>query len=63
MEQLFKCSYSCKHYFGDRTIMARNKHDALIGLKIKIEEGHISKDAETIRDCGKTCKLKIKIKS
>ena len=63
MEKLFKCSYSCKHYFGDNTIMARNKSDALIGIKIKIEDGHINKDAETKRDCGKTCKLKIKIRS
>lgn len=62
METLFKCFYSCKHYFGDKTIMARNKSDALVGLKIKIEEEHINTDSTTKRDCGKKCKLKIKIK-
>ncbi len=62
MEKLFKCSYSCRHYFGINQIMARNVTDAFVGLKIKIEEGHVNKDAATKRDCGKKCNLKIKIK-
>jgi hypothetical protein len=61
MEKLYKCSYSCKHYFGDKEILAKSTKDAKIGLKIKIENNHINKSAETIRDCGK-CKLKIKLK-
>ncbi len=62
IDKKFKCSYSCKHYFGDKEIMAKNKKDAMIGLKIKIEENHINQSMETIRDCGVKCKLKINIK-
>lgn len=62
MDKKYNCSYSCKHYFGDKVIFAKSEKEALIGLKIKIEEGHINKSFETNRACGKSCKLRIKIK-
>jgi len=58
----FTCNYSCKHYFGERSIEAKTKEDALIGLKLNIESNHRNTSKETLEDCGKKCKLKIKIK-
>jgi hypothetical protein len=42
--------------------MARNEKDALIGLKLKIENNHIDTSLKTRSDCGNKCNLKIKIK-
>lgn len=62
METKYTCTYSCKHYFGETNIMARNEKDALIGLKLKIENNHIDTSLKTRSDCGNKCNLKIKIK-
>ncbi len=62
MNQKYHCDYSCKHYFGFKTINAKNEKEALIGVKIKIEQGHINTSKKTISDCGNKCKLKIKIR-
>lgn len=62
MENKYTCTYSCKHYFGEKTIMARNENDAKIGLKLKIENNHIDTSPKTRSDCGNKCNLKIKIK-
>ena len=58
----FNCDYSCKHYFGCSTIMAKNKEDALVGLKLNIENNHQNTSPTTRKDCGVKCNLKIKIK-
>lgn len=64
----FTCNYSCNHYFGCNTIMAKNREDAKVGLKLKIETAHLNPKPEwrnvdkiVKEKCG-NCKLTMKIK-
>lgn len=63
----FKIGYSCKHYFGERMVYAEDEDSAKLACKIQCETAHTKRhgsntDITAASECGKTCKLKMKVK-